>query len=302
MAHDHAPAHTSRKRLLAAITIIGTVFIAEVIGGIISGSLALLADAGHMLSDLIGLIIALSAMILATRPATAKATYGYRRTEVFGALINGLILCGVSVFITIEAIKRLTDPGEAEILPIPMLIVAIVGLGANVAAMLLLRSGAKTSINMRGAYLEVFGDMLGSVAVIVAAIIILFTQWAPADAIVSLAIAAFIIPRAFLLLRDVWRVLNESTPTEMSVEEVRVHIAKTEGVVEVHDVHLWSITSGEHVFTAHVVVEDAVFDRGDAGKMLDHLSDCLHDHFDVEHSTFQLEPVRHAEHEREVHV
>ncbi|RLP80715.1 cation transporter [Mycetocola lacteus] len=302
MAHDHAPATTSKKRLLIVIGIVSTVFVAEVIGGLLTGSLALLADAGHMLSDLIGLIVALTAMTLAARPASARATYGYRRTEVFGALINGLILCGVSISIALEAIQRLTNPTEAEILPVPMLLVAIVGLAANIVSMLILRAGAKSSINLRGAYLEVFGDMLGSVAVIVAAIIIMLTGWAPADAIVSLAIAAFILPRAYLLLRDVWRVLNESTPVDTSVEDVRAHIARAEGVREVHDVHLWSITSGEHVFTAHVVAEDEVFERGEVGALLDRLSDCLHDHFDVEHSTFQIEPPKHAEHEREVHV
>ncbi|MFZ4842234.1 cation diffusion facilitator family transporter [Mycetocola saprophilus] len=302
MAHDHAPATTSKKRLLIVIGIVSTVFVAEVIGGLLTGSLALLADAGHMLSDLIGLIVALTAMTLAARPASARATYGYRRTEVFGALINGLILCGVSISIALEAIQRLTSPTEAEILPVPMLLVAIVGLAANIVSMLILRAGAKSSINLRGAYLEVFGDMLGSVAVIVAAIIIMLTGWAPADAIVSLAIAAFILPRAYLLLRDVWRVLNESTPVDTSVEDVRAHIARADGVREVHDVHLWSITSGEHVFTAHVVAEDEVFERGEVGALLDRLSDCLHDHFDVEHSTFQIEPPKHAEHEREVHV
>ncbi|MCS4275592.1 cobalt-zinc-cadmium efflux system protein [Mycetocola sp. BIGb0189] len=302
MAHDHAPATTSKKRLLIVIGIVSTVFVAEVIGGLLTGSLALLADAGHMLSDLIGLIVALTAMTLAARPASARATYGYRRTEVFGALINGLILCGVSISIALEAIQRLTAPTEAEILPVPMLLVAIVGLAANIVSMLILRAGAKSSINLRGAYLEVFGDMVGSVAVIVAAIIIMLTGWAPADAIVSLAIAAFILPRAYLLLRDVWRVLNESTPVDTSVEDVRAHIARADGVREVHDVHLWSITSGEHVFTAHVVAEDEVFERGEVGALLDRLSDCLHDHFDVEHSTFQIEPPKHAEHEREVHV
>ncbi|WP_187977834.1 cation diffusion facilitator family transporter [Mycetocola sp. JXN-3] len=302
MAHDHAPTTTSKKRLLIVIGIVSTVFVAEVIGGLLTGSLALLADAGHMLSDLIGLIVALTAMTLAARPASARATYGYRRTEVFGALINGLILCGVSISIALEAIQRLTSPTEAEILPVPMLLVAIVGLAANIVSMLILRAGAKSSINLRGAYLEVFGDMLGSVAVIVAAIIIMLTGWAPADAIVSLAIAAFILPRAYLLLRDVWRVLNESTPVDTSVEDVRAHIARADGVREVHDVHLWSITSGEHVFTAHVVAEDEVFERGEVGALLDRLSDCLHDHFDVEHSTFQIEPPKHAEHEREVHV
>jgi cobalt-zinc-cadmium efflux system protein len=182
-----------------------------------------------------------------------------------------------------------------------MLIVAVIGLVSNTVALLLLRPAAAHSINMRGAYLEVFGDLVGSFLVIVAALVIMFTGFVPADAIASLVIAALILPRAFVLLRDVVRVLSESAPADTDVAQIREHILGTAGVVDVHDVHVWAITSGAPVFTAHVVVEAQVFRSGATGRLLDDLSACLSNHFDVEHSTFQLEPAEHAAHEDELH-
>lgn len=301
MAHDHTPRDTHRSRLLLVLAIVAVVFVAEVIGGILTGSLALLADAGHMLSDLTGLVIALVALGIAARPASERHTYGYRRTEVFGALLNGLLLLAVAVGVGYQGIQRLVDPTGIEILAEPMLIVAAVGLLANAVSMVILRSSAKESLNMRGAYLEVFGDLLGSVGVLIAGIIIYFTGLVQVDAIASLLIAAGILPRAWVLLRDVWRVLNESTPRDTNVRHIRDHIQAAPGVVDVHDVHVWSITSGEPVFTAHVVVDAEVFSDGRTGEMLDTLSACLSGHFDVEHSTFQLEPAKHAGHEHPQH-
>jgi len=299
MSHDHGHS-ANRNRLLIAIGIVSTVLVVEIVGAWLSGSLALLADAGHMLSDLTGLIVALVATIVAARPATDRQTFGYRRAEVFGALINGLILMVVAVGVAIGAIGRLTG-GETEVHSGPMLIVAAIGLVANLVALLLLRPAAGHSINMRGAYLEVFGDLIGSLTVIVAAVVIMTTGFAPADAIASLLIAAFIVPRAYLLLRDVVHVLSESAPADTDVAQIRDHILRTKGVVAVHDVHVWAITSGAPVFTAHVVVEPEVFRSGGTGALLDELSGCLTEHFDVEHSTFQLEPAEHAEHEDEFH-
>lgn len=290
-----------RSRLLLVLAIVAVVFVVEVIGGVLTGSLALLADAGHMLSDLTGLIIALVALSVAARPASERHTYGYRRTEVMGALLNGLLLLVVAVTIGFQGVQRLMDPGEIEILAGPMLVVAAIGLIANAVSMVILRGAAKESLNMRGAYLEVFGDLLGSIGVLIAGIIILFTGLVQVDAIASLLIAAGILPRAWILLRDVWRVLNESTPPDTNVQHIRDHIQGAPGVVDVHDVHVWSITSGEPVFTAHVVVEAEVFSEGRTGEMLDTLSACLHGHFDVAHSTFQLEPAKHAGHERPQH-
>ncbi|GAB3616714.1 cation diffusion facilitator family transporter [Okibacterium endophyticum] len=297
MAHDHAHSTSNRARLILVIIIVSVVLIVEVVGGVLSGSLSLLADAGHMFSDLAGLCVALFAVLIAARPASDRHTYGFRRTEVFGALVNGVILTVLAVWIGAEGMRRLTVTGDIEILGMPMLVVAVVGLIANVASLIILRGGAKNSINLRGAYLEVFGDALGSLAVIVAAVIIMATGWLQADAVASVLIALGILPRAFALLRDVWRVLNEGAPHDTDVALIRRHILETDGVVDVHDVHVWSITSGEPVFTAHVAVDSEVFTGTRAGQLLDQLGDCLSDHFDVAHSTFQLEPVQHAEHE-----
>ncbi|MBG6057837.1 cobalt-zinc-cadmium efflux system protein [Cryobacterium sp. MP_M5] len=298
MGHDHAhTSQTNRVRLTVAIGIVAAVLVVEIIGAALTGSLALLADAGHMFSDLAGLVIALVATVVAARPATDRQTFGYQRAEVFGALINGLILVAVAISVLVGAVTRLVSSSPVEVLAMPMLIVAAIGLVANIAGLLLLRPAAKGSINMRGAYLEVLGDAVGSVAVIVAAAVILLTGFAEADAIASLVIAAMIGPRAFVLLRDVVRVLSESAPIDTDVTEIRRHLLETPGVVAVHDVHVWAITSGAHVFSAHVVVEPVVLQSGGSGELLDALSACLAEHFDVDHSTFQLEPAEHAAHE-----
>ena len=300
-SHDHASATTNRSRLGWAIAIVATVLIVEIVGAVATGSLALLADAGHMASDLIGLIVALVATIVAARPATERHSFGFQRVEVFAALFNGLLLIGVAAFVAIEGVSRLITPDDVQIPPVPLLVVAAIGLIANFAALMMLRGGASSSLNMRGAYLEVFGDLLGSATVIVASLVILFTGFAPADAIASLVIAAMIIPRAVSLLRDVIRVLLQQTPVETDVAEIRSHILAEEGVVDVHDVHVWAVTTGKNIFSAHVVVEPAVFERGDSGRLLDRLSTCLSAHFDVGHSTFQIEPAEHAQHEEHLH-
>jgi cobalt-zinc-cadmium efflux system protein len=305
--HDHSHAHgadANRTRLWLAVAIIGAFLVVQVIGAILSGSLALLADAGHMTSDLIGLVVALVAAVVAARPATDRQTYGYRRAEVFGALVNGVILVVVAVAVAISAIGRLMTGAEGEaheVQGVPMLVVAALGLIANIAAMLVLRGGAKSSINMRGAYLEVLGDLIGSVLVIIAAVVIVTTGYDAADPIASIAIAVLIVPRAISLLRDVVRVLFESAPADTDVAEIREHILGTTGVVNVHDVHVWQITSGAPVFSAHVEVESEVFESGRTGELLDELGGCLSDHFDVAHSTFQLEPAGRAEHQQSWH-
>lgn len=281
--------------------IVGAVLVVEVLGALFTGSLALLADAGHMFSDTIGLAVALAATVIAARPATDRATFGFQRAEVFGALLNGAILLVVAITVGYQAISRLIDPGDLEVKSLPMLVVAAIGLLANIVAAIILRPQAQSSINMRGAYLEVLGDLLGSVAAIVAAAIILATGFMQADAIASLAIALMIAPRAVLLLRDAVRVLSESVPVDTSVAEIREHILGTVGVVDVHDIHVWAITSGHPVFSAHVVVAAEVFANREAGRLLDELADCLSDHFDVAHSTFQLEPAEHAQHEEHFH-
>jgi cobalt-zinc-cadmium efflux system protein len=301
MAHDHSHRAASRSRLLVVIPIVAVVLVAQLVGGLLTGSLALLADAGHLFSDLTGLVIAVVAIGIASRPATDRHTFGYQRTEILAALANGLILTVVAVGVGAEGVRRLLDPSTVEVSAIPMLVVAVVGLIANVVSLLILRGSAKDSLNMKGAYLEVLGDMFGSIGVILAGGVIALTGFVQADAIVSLLIAAAILPRAALLLRDVWRVLNESAPLGTDVEVIRRHIRETDGVVDVHDVHVWAITSGEHVFSAHVVVDARIFETGATGRMLDELGGCLTEHFDVEHSTFQLEPAAHAAHEEQHH-
>ncbi|GAB3802650.1 cation diffusion facilitator family transporter [Humibacter antri] len=284
---------------MVVIAIVLGVFVLEIVGALLSGSLALLADAGHLVSDLVGLVVALVAATVAARPATDRQTFGFRRVEVFGALVNSLILIGVAVAVAIGAAFRLG--GHPEVQGGWMLLVAVIGLAGNVAGLLVLRGGAKASINMRGAYLEVLGDTLGSLATIAAAVVILTTGIAWADSVASLVIAALIVPRALSLLREVVRVLSESAPASTDVAEIRKHILGTAGVVAVHDVHVWAITSGAPVFSAHVVVAPIVFARGQAGALLDELAGCLSEHFDVAHSTFQLEPAEHAEHEGDTH-
>jgi cobalt-zinc-cadmium efflux system protein len=301
MAHDHSHRTANRTRLLIVIPIVSVVLVVQLVGGLLTGSLALLADSGHLFSDLSGLVIAVIAIGIASRPATDRHTFGYQRTEILAALANGLILTIVAVGVAFEGVRRLIEPVGAEVSAVPMLIIAAIGLVANVVSLLILRGSAGESLNMRGAYLEVVGDALGSVGVIVAAAVIALTGFVQADAIVSLLIAAAILPRAALLIRDVWRVLNESAPLGTDVEVIRRHIRETDGVVDVHDVHVWAITSGEHVFSAHVVVDADVFATGATGRMLDELGECLTEHFDVEHSTFQLEPATHAAHEDQHH-
>ena len=300
--HSHQMTATGahRKRLILVLVITCTVLIVEVIGGLIAGSLALLADAGHMLTDATGLIMALIAASLATRAATVKRTFGLQRAEVLAALGNALLLVGVAVWVLIEAVDRLSSPPEID--SSLMLIVAVVGGLANMAGLLVLHPAQSKSLNIRGAYLEVFGDLVGSLAVIVAAVLIMVTGWTPFDAIASLAIVVLIIPRAWSLLREVVDVLLEASPRGVDLAEVRDHIKRVRGVVDVHDLHAWTITSGVPVLSAHVIVDQACISEGRSGEVLDRLGECLGGHFDVSHCTFQLEPVGHQQHEAAHHA
>jgi cobalt-zinc-cadmium efflux system protein len=289
-----------RKRLIVVLVITGVVLIAEVVGGLIAGSLALLADAGHMLTDSTGLILALIAASLATRAATEKRTFGLQRAEVLAALGNALLLVGVAVWVLIQAVDRLRNPAEID--GGLMLVVAVVGVLANLAGFLILRPAQAKSLNIRGAYLEVLGDLIGSLAVVVAAVLILITGWMPIDAIASILIVVVIIPRAWSLLREVVDVLLEATPHGVDLAEVREHIKRVRGVVDVHDLHAWTITSGVPVLSAHVIVDHACISEGRSGEVLDRLGECLGGHFDVSHCTFQIEPVGHQEHEAAHHA
>ena len=298
--HAHATAAgRHRGRLVAVLLITLTVMAVEVVGGLVSGSLALLADAGHMLTDAAGVAVALFATTLAARPATDARTYGMQRAEILAAFANALLLAGVAVWVLVEAVERLREPREVS--TGLMLAVAVIGGVANAVSLLLLREGRHESLNVRGAYLEVLGDLLGSVAVVVAAVVIATTGWTRADAVASGAIALLIAPRAWTLLRNVVDVLLEATPAGVDLEFVRDHIRGVPGVVDVHDLHAWTITSGVPVLSAHVVVDDACLQHGLSGQVLDRLAACLAGHFDVEHCTFQLEPVGHQAHETAQH-
>ncbi|WP_029144467.1 cation diffusion facilitator family transporter [Microbacterium luticocti] len=299
--HDHAPTGirgADNRRLLAiSLAITSSVMVVQVVGAAVSGSLALLADAAHMFTDAAALVIALIASIVAARPANDRRTFGYQRAEALGALLNGAILLVLSVWVAVEAVLRLVHPADVDVAGVPMLVVAVIGLCANGVAMWLLSAAQKGSLNVRGAYLEVMGDLIGSAAVIAAAIVVLLTGFMPADAIASLLIAAMIVPRAITLLREVISVLGESAPRDVHVREIRDHILATPGVRGVHDVHVWQLTRGAPVFSAHVVVDEATLREGRTGDILTRLQGCLAHHFDVDHSTFQLEPAGHVEHD-----
>lgn len=299
--HDHAPVaggirSASHRRLLAiSLTLTATIMIVQVVGAILTGSLALLADAAHMFTDAFALVIALIAAAVAARPADDRRTFGYQRAEVFGALINAIILILLSGWVGVEAIGRLLNPGQTEVAGGLMLVVAAVGLVANAVSMWLLSHAQRTSINVRGAYLEVMGDLIGSAMVIVAAVVIVTTGWMPADAIASLAIAVMIIPRAIALLREVFSVLSESAPNGTAVSDIRTHLLGYDGVVGVHDVHVWQLTRGAPVFTAHVTVEPSMIADGRSTTLLSDMQACLSEHFDVAHSTFQIEPAEQSD-------
>ncbi len=255
----------------------------EIAGGVASHSLALVADAAHVFTDAAGIGLALLAIWVGSRPANAQRTYGYLRLEILAAVVNAVLLLGVAAFIVYEGWHRLSAPPQVAS-PL-MLGVALVGLAINGFSMGLLHRAQAHSLNMRAAYLEVMGDLAGSAAVIVAAVVILATGWARADAVASMAIAVLILPRTWVLLRDATDVLLEATPKGVSMDEIRAHILAAPGVVGVHDLHAWTITSGVNVLSAHVVLEA----EADGPAALDFLCGCLAGHFDIEHSTFQLE-------------
>jgi cobalt-zinc-cadmium efflux system protein len=276
-----------------ALAITSTVLVAEVIGAAMSGSLALMADAGHMLADAGGLVFALVASGLANRPPTDAQTFGLKRLEVLAALANALIVAVIAVTVAIEGIQRLAHPAPVEAGPV--LIVASIGLAANVVSLLVLRSARGASLNLRGAYLEVLGDGLGSVATIAAATVIALTGFMRADAVASLAIAALILPRAFSLLKDVVAVLMESTPKGIDLGQVRTSLEGLPTVESVHDLHAWTIASGLTALTAHVVVEPQAFTPDAYHQLLDKMGEVLTGEYDLEHSTFQIEPAEHRE-------
>ncbi len=289
MAHNHgshnhgSAAAGHRGRLMAVLAASLTILAMDVVGGLFANSLALLADAGHVLTDIAGIGLALLAISFAGRSPTSGRTFGFLRLEILAALANGVLMFMIAAVVLVEAWQRLSAP--PEVASGPMIAVAIVALVINGGALFLLRDAQEESLNMRGAYLEVLGDLIGSAAVIVAGIVITLTGWTIADAIASAFIGLFILPRAFTLLRQAAEVLLEATPSGIDMAHVRQHILDAPGVVDCHDLHAWTITSGTHVLSAHVVLADGA----DPARALDALCSGMSAEFDIEHSTFQLE-------------
>jgi cobalt-zinc-cadmium efflux system protein len=305
--HDHAhagpdPHPGDRRRLLVVLVVTAAVLAAEVVGAALSGSLALLADAGHMFTDTAGLLIAYIAATLAIRPASARRTWGYQRAEVLAATLQAAILLAVGVYVLVEGVRRLLEP--PEVASTAMLVFGAVGLAGNVVGILVLARSRGNTLNMRAAFLEVVNDALGSVAVLVAAVVIATTGWLRADAVVSILIGLLILPRTLRLLRETTDVLLESAPRGLDLDQVREHLLRLDHVHAVHDLHASRIGSRLPVLTAHVVIDDSCFRDGHAPQMLDQLQACLAGHFPVaiEHSTFQLEPLSHADHEAALHT
>jgi cobalt-zinc-cadmium efflux system protein len=276
-----------------------TVFVAEVVGALISGSLALLADAGHMLTDVAGLSLAVIAAALSQRPATLTRTWGYRRAEVLAAAAQAAVLLAVGIFVLGEGVRRLIEPPDVD--SGVMVVFGIVGLVGNVVSITLLLRRRAENMNTRAAFLEVVNDALGALAVLVAAVIIAATGWLRADALVSILIGLLILPRTWKLLRETVDVLLETTPKGVDLAKVRAHLLEVDHVIDVHDMHSSMVATDLPVLSAHVVVEDGCFSDGHVPRMLDEVQQCVAGHFDVEHSTFQFEAQSHIEHEHSAH-
>jgi cobalt-zinc-cadmium efflux system protein len=275
-----------RRALRIALSITVVFLIVEVVGGWLSGSLALLADAGHLATDFAALALALFALRLADRPPTAAKTFGYQRTEILAALTNGVVLVLVSVYVVVEALGRLADPSPVR--GQLMLGVAVAGLAANLAAAAVLFRGRTHSLNLRGAFLHVVGDTLGSIGAILAALAIQFGGWVIVDPLVAIGIAGLILVSAWTLVRESVDVLMEATPRHVDLAALDRAIRSAPGVLDVHDLHVWTLTSGYHAMSAHVDVAEGV----DGHAVLHTLSDLASRRFDIAHTTFQLEPAQ----------
>ena len=273
----------SRGKLSTTLGLTAAFLVVEVVGAVWTGSLALLADAGHMLADVGGLALALFAIWIGGRPPTPAKTYGYYRVEILAAFVNALVLLAVAGAVLVEAYQRLRTP--PDVLGGPMLVIALVGLAANLGCAWLLHADAAASLNVRGAYLHVLGDALSSVGVVVAAALVVATGWSIADPLASVAIALIIVPRTWGLLLQAVNVLLEGTPTHLDLGEIEAAIRRVPGVRRVHDLHVWTLTSGREAMSAHVVVEDV----GASDRLLRELHEVLHARFGIDHTTIQLE-------------
>jgi cobalt-zinc-cadmium efflux system protein len=287
MGHDHGHAHTAAHASAPRLRLVLLLL------------LALFADAGHLLSDAAGVGLALIAVAFAARPPTPARTFGFQRAEILAAVVNGMVLFAVGIGVVGFSLARLADPQPSD--AGVMAAFGALALVGNGLALLLLARGAKSSLNIRGAYLEVLSDALGAVGVLVAAAVIATTGEQRADPVASLLVGLLILPRTVRLLREALDVLLEATPRGLDLADIRAHIEQVPGVVSCHDLHAWMITSGTPVLSAHVVVSDECWEAGHAPRVLDRLSACLTEHFDLDHCTFQLEQVTHADHEGVLH-
>ena len=288
-AHGVARAATRHKgRLLAALVVLGGVTVVEVVAGFATRSLALLSDAGHMLTDVGGLGMALAAIHVADRAgADRRRTFGLYRLEILAALANAALLFAVAIYVVVEAARRWGDP--PEVLAGPMLVVAVVGLAANLVAFGLLREGSRESLNVQGAYLEVLSDLVGSVGVIVAAAVIVATGWTWVDPAVGVAIGLFILPRTWRLAGQALRILVQAAPPGLDLAELEAELRAVDGVVDVHDLHVWTLTSDMEVASAHLRVADG----SDSHGVLDEAREILRENHGIDHATLQVEPDTH---------
>jgi cobalt-zinc-cadmium efflux system protein len=298
MGHDHGhaagrAADRGRLRVVLAVTVV--VMAVEVVGALLTGSLALLADAGHMATDAAAVVLALGASYVAARGAGPRSTFGLHRAEILAALVNALVLLVVCGYLAWVGISRLADPEPVD--AGPMVAFAVVGLVANAVSLAILNRSDTGSLNLRGALNEVLADLVGSVLAVLAGVAILLWGFERADPLASLAIAVLILPRSVVLLRESASILLEVAPRGLDLDDVRRHLLEMPGVVDVHDLHAWTITSGMPSLSAHVTVTEEVLADLGVGGVLDRLCECTAEHFDLRHSTFQVEPVTHREHE-----
>lgn len=298
--HEHGVIPDADRRYLwIALALLSAFMLAEVIVAVLARSLVLLSDAGHMLSDVGAIAASLWAIRLAARPPSGAWTFGWKRAEILSAAGNGITLLVVSGIITFEAIRRLVSPPDVH--GGAVLAVALVGVAVNVAATWALGRANRSSLNVQGAFQHILTDLYAFIGTVIAGVVILTTGFGRADAIASLVVVALMVKAAWGLLRQSGRVLLEAAPEGIDLTDVRAHLLDSEHVRDVHDLHVWTLTSDLPTLSAHVVIDDACFTDNHTPQLLDQLQACLVGHFDVEHSTFQLEPAGHAGHEEGAH-
>jgi len=299
--HGHGvSAGADRRYLSIALVLIVAFMVVEVVVALASGSLALLSDAGHMLTDAGAIGASLWAIRLAARPASGAWTFGWKRAEILSAAVNGVTLLVVGALVAFEAIRRLIQP--PPVAGGPVLVVALLGVVVNLVAAWFLAKANRSSLNVEGAFQHILTDLYGFIATFIAGVVIVLTGFTRADAIASLFVVALMFRAAWGLLRDSGRVLLEAAPVGTDLDAIRGHLGANEHVIDVHDLHVWTVTSDLPALSAHVVIDDGCFLDGHAPELLDEMQACLVGHFDVEHSTFQFEPASHAEHEHEPHA